>query len=439
VALAALNGRSLAANTAPGYSRITYKKFRGRAAQTRLKRNSAPTVTDGPDKVLTPHPQEVYAPWGLLSSSSEVPLGGMASVFSPGRVRATVSPYSVLHMIADVASLPFDTLPPLPYNPRLGRALTRAGGATLVVSLLPWVIVVAVGAGYRMNSDDVGSVAFLIVATLISLMIWLVGVALIGRGRRLQSCPALQLMQRDPRRPILFLRSFDDDDLFDPTPRMIPLGDYFPRRYEESLAQALRTIGPMITIGRPGDELALLGGARLCVPDHAWKTAVEYLRNRASVVVLMIGRSQGLWWEITSSLESVPIERLLCFFPYVEETKRRRSFMQRFLYYHPAEMPLFKGAYRRMELEREKRYALFQERVQPLLAKSLALRLDNAQFVDFLPDGTPRVLQSVRPWWWPLAIFTPSMRRMLTNNERTLQPFLEKFQAHARPHSKATF
>jgi hypothetical protein len=325
------------------------------------------------------------------------------------------------------ASLPFETLPPPPYRPGVGRWLTRVGAATIGASLLaPSIILVAYGPGPETDPDGAGAVILLIVVTLLSFALGLFGVSLIGRGRRLQAFPALELMRRDRRAPVLFLRSFDDDDLIDPTPRMIPLGDFFPRRYEESLAQALQKLGPMVTIGRPGDKLALLGGGRLCVPDHAWKQAVEYLRAHASVVVLMVGRSQGLWWEITSSLATVPIDRLLFFFPYVEEAKRRQSLAQRFLGYRPASMPLLTGAYRRMEEERERRYALFRERLQPLVSKPLPLTLGDAQFLDFMADGRPRFMTRVRPWWWPAAILTPSMRRMLTNNARTLEPFLLK-------------
>ena len=88
---------------------------------------------------------------------------------------------------------------------------------------------------------------------------------MIGRGRRMRALPALELLHRDRRAPVLFMRSFEDDDLVDPTPRMIPLGDMFPRRYEESLVEPLHAIGPMISIGRPGNKLALPGGAPLVV------------------------------------------------------------------------------------------------------------------------------------------------------------------------------
>ena len=82
--------------------------------------------------------------------------------------------------------------------------------------------------------------------------------------------------------------------------------------------------------------------------------------------------------------------------------------------------------------EREQRYRLFRGRVEPLLAKSLPLSLGSALFIDFKEDGTPRVLTTVRPWWWPVALLTPSLRLMLADHGRTLQPFVDKLHARAR-------
>ena len=127
-------------------------------------------------------------------------------------------------------------------------------------------------------------------------VVFLVGVRFIARGRRMRAIPAVDLLRKDTRAPVLFLRSFEDDDLIDPTPRMVPMGDLFQQRYEEWLSNPLYAIGPVISIGRPGDKLALLGGARLFVPDHAWQSAIEYLRERAAAVILMVGRTEGVWW-----------------------------------------------------------------------------------------------------------------------------------------------
>jgi hypothetical protein len=257
------------------------------------------------------------------------------------------------------------------------------------------------------------------------------GIQLIGIGRRMRAVPAEQQLQDDKRPPVLFLRSFEDDDLLDPTPRMIPMGDFFPRRYEESLVKPLKAIGPMVSIGRPGNKLPMLGGARLFVDDRHWQQAVIHLRKHASAVVLMIGRTEGVWWEIESSIRDVEPEKLLFFFPYVDEPKRRDTIAQRLLGYRPAQMPLSKKAFRRMEAERIARYQLFRERIGPQISVEFPAELGNSQFLDFDRNGQLRVLRTYRPWWQFLAIMVPSMRMMTINLQRTLDPFVRKLASPA--------
>jgi hypothetical protein len=124
----------------------------------------------------------------------------------------------------------------------------------------------------------------------------------------------------------------------------------------------------------------------------------------------------------------VPRQRLLFFFPYVEEAARRRSLWQRFFHYRPANAPLVRQPFLRMEQERQARFALFRERMQPHLLQPLPETIEHALFIDFQPNGHPRALITARPWWSPLGILTPSVKRMLSNMERTLLPFVEKLR-----------
>jgi len=325
-----------------------------------------------------------------------------------------------------IAPLPFETLPAPQHRLRTGKWLVVGGISLMIVGLF------APTFGVYMPVDfDPGSTApvdpFVFLAfTIPGLIGFFFGAKLIGWGRRMRALPAVERLQEDSRLPVLFLRSFEDDDLVDPTPRMIPMGDFFPRRYEESLCGTLERVGPMITIGRPGNRLSMLGGARLFVPDHAWRQAVEHLRRHSAAVVLMIGRTEGLWWEVTSSIPAVSQDRLLFFFPYVEESVRRRSVWQRVFYYKPAQMPFAKKAFERMEQERQARYLMFRERVQPLLSAQLPETLGNSQFIDFDPKGQLRTLPTIRPWWARIWFFTPSLFRMVIDVRLTLRPFVAK-------------
>lgn len=323
--------------------------------------------------------------------------------------------------------LPFDTLPAPPYRPKAGRIVIAVGIILMAIGLVsPSLGLYLLDSDFENDTLEVENLGLYLCLLIPILLGFYGGAWLIARGRRMRAVPATTLLAEGARAAVLFLRSFDDDDLIDPTPRMVPLGDFFERRYEESLCSALEHVGPMVSIGRPGNKLAQLGGARLFVPDHAWQAAVEHLRKRAAAVVLVVGRTEGLWWEIQSSMREVPLERLLFFFPYVEEAQRRRSIWQRFFHVNPSRMPLSRKAYTRMEAERQSRYELFREHVQPLIPAPLPEALGTSQFIDFTVDGTPRLLPTVRPWWRPVTFFTPSSARMIANLQRTLQPFVDK-------------
>jgi hypothetical protein len=131
-------------------------------------------------------------------------------------------------------------------------------------------------------------------------------------GRRLRQPDAPSVLARDPRPPVLFLRSFRDEDIVDLTSRT---GRGSMRRSEEALCTALRRVGPVIAIGRPGEHLPETGAARLYVGDHDWQKAVRHFLAQAAAVVIVVGTSPGVWWEIDAALESVDRRRLLFFFP----------------------------------------------------------------------------------------------------------------------------
>lgn len=331
--------------------------------------------------------------------------------------------------------LPFDVLPGPPARPRQGRVLT-AGGIVLAMAgmLLPAGVPLWLYgpdfflAGAAVDPEPAETPLFW-VALLVGLAAFYAGFVLIRVGRRMCARPAIEILAAGARAPVLFLRSFDDDDLVDPTPRMVPMGDLLRRRYEESIATALRDVGPMVSIGRPGSRLPELGGARLYVPDHAWQAAVTHLRQRAAAVVVVVGRSQGLWWEIVTSLREVPLARLLFVFPYVEEAARRRSLLRRWFQFDPARIPFATASYERMERERQARYRLFRERVQPQLKARLPQALGASQFLDFTDDGQARVLPLRRHGWHPVLMLTPSSARTAFDARRTLAPFVAKLAA----------
>jgi hypothetical protein len=246
------------------------------------------------------------------------------------------------------------------------------------------------------------------------------GVRLRNQGRRFRARDARTLLQRPGERPVLLLRSFDDEALIDPRPMNL-----FQKRYEESLSRVLKQLGPVITVGRPGDPVGFAGAARFYVAEDNWQRAIRYLMAHSAAVVIIVGRTQGLWWEIHTAFERVARERLLFFFPPVDTGPRTpspiagfKSFVKRWNLI----------GYKQMEIEHRARYQLFRQRSAQYLGQSLPVELKNAFFLDFLPDGQARVLYSRYGFLSYLDWFNffPRFRRPRFNMMRTLWPFMAK-------------
>lgn len=80
---------------------------------------------------------------------------------------------------------------------------------------------------------------------------------------------------------------------------------------EEQLAEVLVPFGRMVAIGRPGESLPAPGAARAYVPDEQWQAVVDRQMRLARLVVIRIGSSEGLRWELHRAREIVAPTRLL--------------------------------------------------------------------------------------------------------------------------------
>lgn len=250
-------------------------------------------------------------------------------------------------------------------------------------------------------------------------------VRLILRGRKMRAPRADDILSKRGGPPVVLLRSFEDDDLIDPS--FPTISQIAPSRYEEHLTKALRAVGPAVALGRPGEPEPELGAARLYVEDKHWQQAISFLLKHASAVVAVVGRSSGLWWEIELALTKVTPERLLFFFPYPASKEVRTSYLRAVFLQHP----LFGKWLRRkmapvMESEREKRYQVFRERFGAHFKHPLPEILGSARFLHMDPGGETHLIQPVQP---------PLLGRIVTLNFRAsldipfkqeLKPFVKK-------------
>jgi hypothetical protein len=154
-------------------------------------------------------------------------------------------------------------------------------------------------------------------------------------GLRAASPEAKQLLASDPRPPILYLRSFEDDDSSaEDAFRLSMFRLLLGSTDEDRLTRALSQLGPVIAIGRPGEWLPSAGAARLNVSGTNWREEVDRLCDRARVVVLRVGFTDGFWWEVSRVWQRVARDRILLWFPLtkrlIDLLERDREFAERF-------------------------------------------------------------------------------------------------------------
>jgi hypothetical protein len=143
-------------------------------------------------------------------------------------------------------------------------------------------------------------------------------------ARRLGSADARRLMLRDPRPPVLYLRSFTDDRLRLWTAtlgRPSLIERFTPRRFdrfEEVLVRHLSRYGPVIAVNPPGTRLAPLGAARETIEPANWQSAVAGWMAHSALIVFLAPPSrvtQGLHWELRTVAEHGQLDKALVVVP----------------------------------------------------------------------------------------------------------------------------
>ena len=131
-------------------------------------------------------------------------------------------------------------------------------------------------------------------------------------------------MLRDPRPPVLYLRSFGDDRLrlWRATFGRPSLVERFtPRRsdrFEEVLVRYLSRYGPVIAVNPPGNQASPLGAARETIEPADWQSAVANWMARAALIVFLAPPSrvtQGLHWELRTVAEHGQLDKALVVVP----------------------------------------------------------------------------------------------------------------------------
>ena len=121
----------------------------------------------------------------------------------------------------------------------------------------------------------------------------------IGRSLRLTlDMDAASVLEHRHAAPILFLRSFQDEGS----------RSY---KFERLLQRVLSPVAPVITIGKPGERFQPDGVHRQYVHDAGWQEVVLGRMREAALVIVQIGRTEGLAWELETLVEDIPPKKVL--------------------------------------------------------------------------------------------------------------------------------
>ncbi|RKT11498.1 hypothetical protein BX285_5449 [Streptomyces sp. 1114.5] len=138
------------------------------------------------------------------------------------------------------------------------------------------------------------------------------GLLILRRTRPYAARPAARALRLDGRKPVLYLRSFGDDET---AAEVDDAAEINLHTREEQLAAGLGVVGPVIAVGRPGEFLPHLGASRFYLPPDDWKPTVLRLMELSQLIVLRLGQGDGLWWEVEQVRTTQPAAKLVLLAP----------------------------------------------------------------------------------------------------------------------------
>ncbi len=137
-----------------------------------------------------------------------------------------------------------------------------------------------------------------------------------GRAAKLLQPSVTALLATDKRKPILLLRAFRDDDAKASRVFNTPLGKILlARRFEQGIAGGLSTFGPLIAVGKPGEELPEVGAARAYLTDKDWQPTVLRWIDQSLFIVMVAGVTQWITWELQRIVEQGQDRHLFIMLP----------------------------------------------------------------------------------------------------------------------------
>jgi hypothetical protein len=196
-----------------------------------------------------------------------------------------------------------------PINRRRGLALGVAGVVVLLAVVMS-----------PMPGDKAWAETWLRSGQQISLL----GFFLLVRARRYFQADADSVLAVDRRPPILFLRSFEDDEKHAYAGSDKALLDF---SLETRLSNHFSLFGPFIAIGSPKEKVPQLGAARVLLSDDEWQPRVLGWMQAAQLIVMYSGKTHWVNWELRQVLNNGCATRLILMIPEIKawRTKKREK------------------------------------------------------------------------------------------------------------------
>jgi hypothetical protein len=142
-------------------------------------------------------------------------------------------------------------------------------------------------------------------------------------ARRLRLVAADRTQEHGRRPSVLYLRTFGDDHrlLAAGGPAGLAANEVFTLRarvpYEEIVARELERHGTVAAIAEPDAPRFFLplGASRKRLPDDEWRAGVLTRMDEAALVVIAIGSTDGLLWELEAATRKRHLDRVLLVVP----------------------------------------------------------------------------------------------------------------------------
>ena len=157
----------------------------------------------------------------------------------------------------------------------------------------------------------------------------LLGFFLLVRARRYFQIDADSLLAVDRRPPILFLRSFEDDEKQKYGRSDKALLDF---SLETRLSNHFSRFGPFVAIGSPTEKVPQPGAARVLLSDDEWQPRVLSWMRDARLIIMYSGKTHWVNWELRQVVENERATRLILMIPEIKawrSSKRDREISAR--------------------------------------------------------------------------------------------------------------